>query len=280
MKPDLVAENFSQNLRLACRYYPSISSVCRRIGMNRQQFNTYLSKGATPSISNFKRIADFFGVDESEMLLDSKEFAKIIEGKNRNSPYLDFLSAMTQQIIGDAERMRRQLSKYQGYYYCVLNSCGHPEHIIRSLVQIREKNGIYAVKTIEILVHRTPDRKKRATGFIFKRNGALLLNSGRLFIYDYEQSVNRTPSITILFPSNRSQAPLLKGVHLNVSGGTSQRPFAARVVYQNLGLAVNLREALGNCGLFHKTSSAISDDVKSLIQNDLEERSCVLGAFE
>lgn len=128
-------------------------------------------------------------------------------------------------------------------------------------------------------MHRDVDKGRRA-GFIFKRNGAVLINSSRLFIYDYEQTVNRTPSITILFPSNRSRVQLLKGVHLNVSGGSSQRPFAARVVYQNLGLDPDLREAVRSCGLFHKHSEEISDELKSLIRNDLEDPGYVLGAFD
>ena len=279
MREELLIGNFADNLRLACRYYPSISTVCRRIGMNRQQFNTYLSKGAMPSVANFKRIADFFGVDESEMLLSSHDFARIIEGKNRHNPHIDFLNGMMQQVVGDPERMRQQLAKYQGFYFCLFNSCGHPGYIIRSLVHIREKNGIFAVKTIEILTHRKGDRRRRS-GFIFKRNGALVLNSGRLFIYDYEQTINRTPSITILFPSNRSRATLLKGVHINVSGGSSQRPFAARVVYESLGLAPNLRQALSECGLFRVNSREIPSELKVLIRNDLKPSERVLSALD
>jgi transcriptional regulator with XRE-family HTH domain len=279
MRSEALGPNFAENLRLACRYYPSISAVCRRIGMNRQQFNTYLSEAAMPSMANFKRIADFFGVDESEMLLNSREFAQIIEGKNRHNPHLDFLNGMMQQVVGDPERMRQQLAKYQGFYFCLFNSCGHPGYIIRSLVHIREKRGVVAVKTVEILTHRKGSRQRRS-GFIFKRNGALVLNTGRLFIYDYEQTINRTPSITILFPSNRSRATLLKGVHINVSGGSSQRPFATRVVYQNLGLAPDLRQAFRECGLFRITSPEISGELKALIKNDLKPSEHVLGALD
>lgn len=280
MREQALSQNFSENLRLACRYYPSISTVCRRIGMNRQQFNTYLSKAAMPSMANFKRIADFFGVDESEMLLSSQDFARIIEGKNRHNPHIDFLNGMMQQVVGDSERMHQQLAKYQGFYFCLFNSCGHPGYIIRSLAHIRERNGIFAVKTIEILAHRKGGGRRRRSNFIFKRNGALVLNSGRLFIYDYEQTINRTPSVTILFPSNRSRATLLKGVHINVSGGSSQRPFAARVVYESLGLAPNLRRAFSECGLFRMNSREIPSELKVLIKNDLKRSERVLGALD
>jgi transcriptional regulator with XRE-family HTH domain len=279
MRDKALGQNFAENLRLACRYYPSISAVCRRIGMNRQQFNTYLSQAAMPSMANFKRIVDFFGVEESEMLLNSRDFARIMEGRNRDNPHIDFFNGMMQQVVGDPEHMRRQLAKYQGFYFCLFNSCGHPGYMIRSLVHIREKNGIFAVKTIEILTHRKSSRHRRS-GFIFKRKGALILNSGRLFIYDYEQTINRTPSITILFPSNRSRATLLKGVHINVSGGSSQRPFATRVVYQNLGLAPDLRHAFRECGLFRMSSPEVSGELKALIRNDLKPSEHVLGAID
>lgn len=36
-------ENFARNLRLLCSYYKSIAEVCRRLEINRAQFNRYLS---------------------------------------------------------------------------------------------------------------------------------------------------------------------------------------------------------------------------------------------
>ena len=41
--------SFAENLRLACSYAPSVSEVCRRLDINRTQFNRYLRAAARPS---------------------------------------------------------------------------------------------------------------------------------------------------------------------------------------------------------------------------------------
>ena len=63
-------DDFRQNLALLCSYFPSISEVCRKLDINRQQFNKYLAGSAHPSRRNMRRICDFFGVSEAELLME------------------------------------------------------------------------------------------------------------------------------------------------------------------------------------------------------------------
>jgi hypothetical protein len=35
---DFTTSNFTANLKLAASYYPSVSQMCRKLGINRQQF--------------------------------------------------------------------------------------------------------------------------------------------------------------------------------------------------------------------------------------------------
>ena len=63
------------NLRKLCSLHTSVAEVSRRLGINRQQLNKYLSGDAFPSLRNLRRITDFFGVDEFEVLLPPPEFA-------------------------------------------------------------------------------------------------------------------------------------------------------------------------------------------------------------
>ncbi|MDO6588357.1 helix-turn-helix transcriptional regulator [Salipiger sp. 1_MG-2023] len=62
--------HFPTNLGFACSLLPSIAEVCRRVDINRQQFNKYLAGSVRPSRHNMRRICDFFGVTESELLMD------------------------------------------------------------------------------------------------------------------------------------------------------------------------------------------------------------------
>ena len=68
----------SSNLQFAAGYYPSISELCRRLGINRQQFMRYLSGKSHPTRSNLRKICVFLGVDEFELLVPPDQFRKII----------------------------------------------------------------------------------------------------------------------------------------------------------------------------------------------------------
>ena len=57
---------WAENLRYLCGFYPSISEVCRRLAINRQQFNKYLSGQVRPSRHNRRRMADFFGIQPDD----------------------------------------------------------------------------------------------------------------------------------------------------------------------------------------------------------------------
>lgn len=52
-------DDFVANLRLLCSYYPSIAEVCRRLTINRAQFNRYLSGRYRPSHAALQRICHF-----------------------------------------------------------------------------------------------------------------------------------------------------------------------------------------------------------------------------
>ena len=63
----MTSDPLSTNLTFACSFLPSIALVCRRIGINRQQFNKYLSGRVRPSRHNMRKICEFFGVTEGEL---------------------------------------------------------------------------------------------------------------------------------------------------------------------------------------------------------------------
>ena len=56
------------NLRRLCRDTPSISELCRTIGVNRTQFNRYLTGTAFPRPDVLSRICSHFGVDANILL--------------------------------------------------------------------------------------------------------------------------------------------------------------------------------------------------------------------
>lgn len=59
---------FGENLRILSDRYPSVSELSRQLGINRTQFNRYLSGESFPRPDVLDRICEFFGVDARILL--------------------------------------------------------------------------------------------------------------------------------------------------------------------------------------------------------------------
>ncbi len=66
--PQQVRDRFGKNLRILISREPSVSQVCRNIGVNRTQFLRYLSGEAHPRPDVLQRICKHFGVDARILL--------------------------------------------------------------------------------------------------------------------------------------------------------------------------------------------------------------------
>ena len=60
--------SLAANLRLAASFLPSVSQLCRDIGLNRQQVNKYLNGHSHPSPYNLRRIAAYLGLDPTFLI--------------------------------------------------------------------------------------------------------------------------------------------------------------------------------------------------------------------
>lgn len=107
----------AENLRLLCRSQRSVSEVCRRIGLNRQQFGRYLSGAGRPSDHNLQRICDYFGVTEADLLLDPVELREKLRARTgglrtaAGGPVFD--RVLRNVFPGDAHLLKRYVGVIQ-----------------------------------------------------------------------------------------------------------------------------------------------------------------------
>ncbi|WP_298836174.1 helix-turn-helix transcriptional regulator [uncultured Roseobacter sp.] len=73
--PAQLRNMFGANLRFLAADYPSISALSRELGINRTQFNRYLSGESFPRPDVLSRICDFFGVDARVLLEPVEEIS-------------------------------------------------------------------------------------------------------------------------------------------------------------------------------------------------------------
>ena len=98
------AEDLPANLRLLCSYGRSITAVCRQIGINRQQFTKYMAGTSRPGLSNVRRIADHFGLEDYELLMEHEAFRRILSIRR---PIAPDISGLTDEIRKTLEAARK-----------------------------------------------------------------------------------------------------------------------------------------------------------------------------
>lgn len=262
-------EPLPQNLAFLCSYHPSIAAVCRRLEINRQQFNKYLSGQTWPSRRNMRRICDFFGVSEGELLMDHQRFTETVGLKRR--PFgadvpMDLLAHIEQLYHGSGD-----LSRYVGYYFRYFYSFGHAGRIIRCLVAIHEKDGRYYWRSVERL--KLDGRYGVKTS---KYSGTLFLLGDRIFALEYESLLKSSITQVILYPSYRTSFTYLIGVQTGMPLLKGRKPAASIVLLEYLGRSINRRQALTACGLFEQTDPAIDPSIRTMITNRIEDGAYVL----
>lgn len=266
-----------QNLRLLCSHYRSVAEACRRMAINRQQFNKYLAGETVPSLHNLHLICDFFGVDEGEIFLPHAEFAAIVLARRPAVAAPDGLRAAISGLEAALPDSQERLRQYCGYYFTYVRSPANPGRTIKAIATFFQSEGRTYSKAIERLVDREGETAGR---FVFKYSGVLCHVTDRIFLFEYEPVLNHDFATTVLYPSHRSRIVLLSGLCLSVARGSARQPFAARVAYQYLGERIDLRAALKSCGLYGNDSPQLDAGIRSRIDNLVDPHDSALCAFE
>ncbi len=264
------ADPFAANLGQLCSYYPSIAEVCRKLGFNRQQFNKYLGGTARPSRHNMRRLCDFFGVTESEMLLDPDRFAELVSLRRRPRDNGSLLEPLRHLEALYAES--GSLERYHGFYYRYFYSFGYPGQVIRSLVRLYEHEGRSYWKNLEV----TRDPAGRSD--VSKYSGAAFLLAERIYVVEYETLLRHSITQLMLYPSYSSRIDHLIGVQTGGPLRRGRKPAASRVLLDYIGRDVDLRKALAGCDLFEE--AAIEPRILAMIGNRLGEGDYVLEVEE
>jgi hypothetical protein len=268
-------QDFIQNLRILCSYHRSITEVTRKLEMNRQQFMKYLAGGAFPSGSNLRRICDFFGVDEYEILMPHERFREIVRLRPAARQIASDVPAAAQALMRQAMAQHSQLAKYCGYYYKYFYSFSTPSFILRSLVCVYQDEKLTMYKTIELL---SRPEQRDADSDLFKYRGIMLPVGDRLHMIDHESVLGNEMTQTILYPPYRNRVSALIGLMIGITATEAHQPVAARVVLDYLGRRVDRRKAIAGCGLFAHEATEIPRSVLTYLREASPTDSYLLRA--
>ncbi len=252
----------ADNLRHLCRQRRSTSEVCRAIGINRQQFNKYLSGAAAPSSFNLARIASYFSVTSSDLLRPGLA-ARTSLGGTAADLARPGKRALEAAVVALAHASSVPLRPYVGFYFRYNYAFDGSGRIVRGLFRVVEQDGLFLTRLVERLQHRSNGSSQLTT---LKYDGVLVALSGCLFNVEYERlmrsCVGHAAFPCIMRPGQR----FLAGLQSSFSSSTG-RPAASRVVLERVAPGTSLRAMLGRCGTFHRRQGDIDPDVLQLISN-------------
>jgi len=254
------SKDLAANLRLASSYSASVSDVCRRIGLNRQQFHRYLSGQAKPSLRNLKRISDYFGLEEGELLLDHAAFRSLISIKRPLSGGLTDMSERVRNILLLTPDSLNRLRSYIGFYYNHFCPVEYPGKIMRGFIQVMEESGFVFSRNIE--------HHPSSTHWTTKRYDGLFVHSGdRILMFEREARSGKAIWLTQLYPSDGDQLGMSPGLTIGMAGTPAREIACYGVVLEFLGRDIDVRGTLRNCGLYDMNDPRIHPFVRRCVRD-------------
>lgn len=235
-KLDRRQADFSANLRHLCDQQGSISHICRKIQINRQQFNKYLAGRHLPSTANIRAIADHFGLSPELLFSPQEEFRTLIDGnffdafnRMRAQPEVtSFLSTVmsTSESVEDS-----LLGVYDRYHFSSI----YPRRILRASFCIYR--GPDLLQHVYVEHFPNPDDKDK-TAYRFKYQGFVLPIAGRIFTVDFEALQRNEMTFGIFSPVQRNTKSLMFGITSGIAATMYRQPFSTRLAlhYRRPGL--------------------------------------------
>jgi len=259
-------QDLALNLRLLCSYYKSIAEVCRRLDINRPQFNRYLSGQHKPSASVMRRLCEFFGVEERDILLPHGQFQQLVQARPSAVPCGQKLASevVLRHLDGLLQASRADIDRYLGYYYEYYLSMSTPGKLLQNLVCLERQGDRVVFQRTERM--RPSDAEAPCHN---RYQGVACLLTDRLFLVDYETLNRHEITQTILFPSFRNRLTRLTGVKIGVSDNSERMPCCARVLYEYLGTGIHVRKALARCGLHDTEGNEVEPSILEAVRNDM-----------
>ena len=165
---------FADRLTELCKTKPSVSSVARDLDINRQQFARYISGESLPRQAINQKIADYFGVNPGELHSDQS----IIGRNNASLTSTTTGEAMRAMLDGAAVRPITNADLEPGFYWQYKLLLRMPGKVVKSLVMITNKDGVYRYKRRSSVIYNSQlngSVKNTFNGVFFKQNGFLVM---------------------------------------------------------------------------------------------------------
>ncbi|RVU09814.1 XRE family transcriptional regulator [Rhizobium sp. RMa-01] len=260
------ARIFGANLRTLCERQGSISAICRKIAINRQQFNKYLSGTHVPSDANLRLIANHFGLSTAILFSDPDELRTLVDG---NFFHAMMTAKQMQKMPGFVSDMVVGTTAYEddlvGVYDRYQYSSIYKGSVLKSVFCIY-RNGEFLQ---HYYVERFPsyDAPNKAE-YIFKYYGLCFALEDRVFTIDVEGIQKNEMTSGVFAAVKRNTKKFMYGIGSGIAATQFRQPYATKVVLHYRGPGLIKREHLAQCTVLEATSPRIPREVLQYLGED------------
>ena len=259
--------DFAENLRALSVAKGSIAQACRDLGMNRQQFNKYLSGTNLPGPATLEKIAKYFGVEQRVMFHYTNGFAE-----NSGSSSADLKGSVPAAIIKSLSASR-DVQLREGCYAVYFPWIHGAADVVRSIMVIFKVGEVTCFRRYTLF--RSPNNPK--TRFSHGRHDGIVLEMhGRIFFIAQNTRGLGEISLVSFGSTTMPNNPAMTGLAM-VYGLTE--PIAARVTVEYFGRRSEFRKALRLCGIMQSGSPEIPLSMKISVSDQEIADSRIISPF-
>lgn len=263
MDNDERTATFAANLRHLCDQRGSISLICRKININRQQFNKYLSGRHMPSSANVRIIAEHFGLGPEVLLSPHPEFRALIDGnfvdtfnRLRAAPHVQkFLTT----VMSTPESVEQALT---GVYDRYQFSSIYPRRILRASLCIYRGADLLQHTYVE---HFPSHDDPKRTAYTFKYHGYVLPIENRIFTVDFETVQRNEMTFGIYSTVQRSTKRFMFGITSGIAATMFRQPFSTRIALHYRRPGILTREDLAASTALDMNDSSIPREIREYL---------------
>lgn len=253
----MTEDNLTSNLRLLTGYAPSIKRVCLDAGINRTQYHRYLTGEGTPSLRSLRRICDYFGIEDFEIMMDQAQFREIIRLRPPRPGLAPDPLAETMERLCSGDAVSRIA---MGFYHMIFQPDPSTDIYYRSVLRLRQLKAGILIKGIERFPRPAMGLPRRLT-----YEGAGFTRHGKLFCQMQEVQHRRSTWFSVLSIGDFANPRILQGMTTGCEPEGAAGILSFPVVWLHLSEQIPLRKAMGECGYFRRADLALSLEMENAL---------------
>jgi transcriptional regulator with XRE-family HTH domain len=219
---------FSGNLRRLSSKEKSHAHVARELGLNRQQFNGYITGKNLPNERVIDNICAYFQVDVGTLFREADpevDFQNLESLTDRQRKFVD-------RIIS-AEKSTSRQALLDGLYYIYFSVPSDPEMVACSLLAVKREGGVTTFRRITRLGGPSGGLRPGGRGV---HSGIVIFREGLAFFVGLDAIDHAVPTMLVGRPSASSEIIYAGQAHLATDAGFDSVRFYITAVSKRMKL--------------------------------------------